>query len=325
MRYPKILLSKKMLDILNQKEFPHPISPILPSRPIENNNFIVKFIFLALSIGIILINSTVGLILMTISLIWLISNPEGKEFNEKTKSYFKDFNTYQINKKEFELFSKITLKGYYELKRKIAIKNELRKSKSAIVEIDYKKGYTHEFFKKYLLEYFDNKIIENAALKIKNFNYNMIDDYKPYVTDFAYIDILHHLKIAIEIDEPYVLKSKKAIHFNDQERDNFFLENNWIVLRFAEIQIVNYPNLCCELLEHLIYILTHEYSDLNKLNSIVPKTASWTYEDSLKLIEMNYRESYLKNILKPNSYERQLEIRKTLNDMLNGPEPPQPV
>ncbi|MBF0695403.1 MAG: hypothetical protein IR153_10150 [Flavobacterium sp.] len=119
---------------------------------------------------------------------------------------------------------------------------------------------------------------------------------RPYITDFAYYDSSKKLCVAIEIDEPYSFETKTPIHINDRSRNRFFLDNNWILLRFAEIQIVKYPDRCCNLIKEVVKVLTEDISNLKSLKSIVPTENKWSYESSLELISINFRNSYLGEI-----------------------------
>ena len=60
--------------------------------------------------------------------------------------------------------------------------------------------------------------------------------------------------IDIEIDEPYEFKTKKEIHYigcGDEERNKFFIQNDWFVLRFSENQINNHLTECAVSYTHL--------------------------------------------------------------------------
>jgi very-short-patch-repair endonuclease len=52
--------------------------------------------------------------------------------------------------------------------------------------------------------------------------------------------------IDIEIDEPYSFEERKPIHFDDSdcERDKYFAESGFIVIRFTEDQIIDNTYQC---------------------------------------------------------------------------------
>lgn len=124
-------------------------------------------------------------------------------------------------------------------------------------------------------------------------SYNSKVSTSVYTPDFTLICPKTDLHIDIEIDEPYSIKEKLPIHYincGDEERDNYFLEHNWCVVRFSEFQIIKNPMECIETLKSVydsLLILRNTY--LTKLD---PQNC-WTYEDSFILQNKRYRESYL--------------------------------
>lgn len=114
------------------------------------------------------------------------------------------------------------------------------------------------YFKPYLDHYFPNKIKTNLAI------------FQPGYQDFhrcelAYIDDIFNLFIDIEIDEPYDLITGHPSHCqnNDQdgEHNDFFRSHGWIVMRFSETQVVNYPQQCCRRIAQEVHKITIQ-SDL---------------------------------------------------------------
>jgi hypothetical protein len=122
---------------------------------------------------------------------------------------------------------------------------------------------------------------------IKKFGRNIHADlipnkgYSPFRPDFVFVDDKTGLHIDIEIDEPYSLTEKLPIHYigsNDDERNSYFLNLNWAVVRFTENQIKNFPEQCCDIIASVIESL------LNKNKSIlltIPEENRWTYEEAL--------------------------------------------
>ena len=72
---------------------------------------------------------------------------------------------------------------------------------------------------------------------------------------------------------------------------------NWIIIRFAEEQIVNNANECCDLISKVVSI----FEMLNEFNPTlshkIPIVKKWDYISVTNLINNRYRESYLKNIM----------------------------
>lgn len=69
------------------------------------------------------------------------------------------------------------------------------------------------------------------------------------------------LYLDIEIDqEQYQLEELY------RERDRFFLERGWIVIRFAHEQVVSHPQSCCQVIAQVLTRLTGERPDVGKFN-----------------------------------------------------------
>ena len=107
-----------------------------------------------------------------------------------------------------------------------------------------------------LFKEFNDKILHNKSVFVSNHN-------SSYTPDFIYRN--EEIFIDIEIDEPYTLEERKPIHyeFNDDNRDNFFLDINWAIVRFSERQIVNEPHNCIETIKSVLSIMEGETNELN--------------------------------------------------------------
>ena len=114
-----------------------------------------------------------------------------------------------------------------------------------------------------------------------------------YVPDITIICRRTGLHIDIEIDEPYNLTDRLPIHYRnsaDDERNRFFIESGWAVIRFAEEQIVRNGLECIKTIESIYWSLARlqKYYETN-LEAI----QSWSYEDSLIMMANQHREGYL--------------------------------
>ena len=93
----------------------------------------------------------------------------------------------------------------------------------------------------------------------------------------------------------YEYKTKKEIHYigcGDEKRNNYFISNNWFVLRFTENQIKNHLTKCVEIVKALTYFI--EWGDTSKLceaerTIIQIQEPRWTKEKSRMLAIENYR------------------------------------
>lgn len=120
-----------------------------------------------------------------------------------------------------------------------------------------------------------------------------------YTADFIIYHELSGLAIDIEIDEPYVLNSGKPHHCidddTDKRRNQFFINNNWAVIRFSERQAVLQPYSCFKTIATLIYEITGDDSYLEDLRQYpdLDFHKQWTIRESDQLAKRNYREYYL--------------------------------
>ncbi|WP_013325708.1 DUF308 domain-containing protein [Gloeothece verrucosa] len=123
-----------------------------------------------------------------------------------------------------------------------------------------------------------------------------------YSHDIVYIDPTTGLHIDIEIDEPYEGKSKRPHHCIDDEKDKrrnqYFLENNWIIIRFAEEQVVRHPHSCCKLIAQTLVDLTAKLAYLKGFSDIdeLPKIECWTVTDARRMAAWKLREIYLEEM-----------------------------
>jgi very-short-patch-repair endonuclease len=120
-----------------------------------------------------------------------------------------------------------------------------------------------------------------------------------YTADFIIYHRLTGLAIDCEIDEPYVLRTGEPHHcvddVRDTQRNQFFMGNNWAVIRFSERQVVLQPDSCCKAIALLIYQVTGDASYLERLRSYpdVELHKQWTIREAKQLAKYKYRNSYL--------------------------------
>lgn len=153
-------------------------------------------------------------------------------------------------------------------------------------------GFSEDKFYSYLNHHFSGKIRRRLTSKIPNFKY-------PYSPDFTYIDRSLSLYIDIEIDEPYYHKTGEPTHFEgaskDINRNNHFLAKNWLVIRFAEKQVVCSPKSCCKAIAQLIAEVIGDDLELRQFIGIedLPTMKQWTESEAAQMAEANYRQTYL--------------------------------
>lgn len=156
-----------------------------------------------------------------------------------------------------------------------------------------KQGVSEKEFFRYLLCAFPGNIICQAV------EFEIPGSPRRYSADF----ILYHqssgLALDIEIDEPYTGDTGKPHHCidvdDDKIRNRFFLQRNWCVVRFAEVQVVRHPWSCCKAIAQIIARLTGDDSVFILLQRLadVPLQKQWTKREARLMAKNNYRQSYL--------------------------------
>ncbi|WP_247237289.1 hypothetical protein [Telluribacter sp. SYSU D00476] len=154
--------------------------------------------------------------------------------------------------------------------------------------VSTKRGFTELQFLKILDEELKGIIFADMVPSI-----NLQKKANVYNPDFTLICNKTNLHIDIEIDEPYSMFEKTPIHYigcPDDQRNYFFLENNWCVIRFSEKQIITNPSECLKTIKSVynsIIEMNEHYTTNLKFDS------RWTYEESLIMQKNRYREIYL--------------------------------
>ena len=161
-------------------------------------------------------------------------------------------------------------------------------------------GYSERYFQKYLEQYFPGFIFHQIELTIDGSDF-------PYSADFVYNDS-DGIKIDIEVDEPYSYKNPQPIHFlgsgKDERRNKHFLIKGWIVIRFAESQVVRYPRECCKVIAQTISKISGKtYYEAFRGVPNLKKVPIWSKQEAMKMLNHKYRDEYT------------YIIKSTLNDI----------
>lgn len=157
------------------------------------------------------------------------------------------------------------------------------------------KGVSEKHFEQYLIKYFSD-------ILYPSYEFNLTDKYK-HLSDFTLI-LANGISLAVEIDEPYEGRTKAPTHCididKDYNRDLFFINGNWIVIRFSEFQICAYPTECCYLIAQTIDKLIIHSDPLKSLGwqfKGVGKLSidrRWTSAQATQMAKVEYRLGYLK-------------------------------
>ncbi|WP_013325635.1 hypothetical protein [Gloeothece verrucosa] len=175
-------------------------------------------------------------------------------------------------------------------------------------------GVSEKQFFEVLVSYFGNKVSFGGEFPLDNSQFK-------YSHDIVYIDPTTGLHIDIEIDEPYEGKSKRPHHCIDDEKDkrrnDYFLKNNWIIIRFAEEQIVRHPHQCCKCIAQTIADITANKSYLkafDDIDELLPINC-WTATDARRMASWKVREIYLEEmgVFKQMTYQSRNKNTKRWN------------
>ena len=326
MKYPEIYMSDELNDfkknhyeILANHKFPEitEIPPNEPKKPEEPSSFSFKiflsplifsfFSYVIFKFNIIAALITYFIILIIVFIIFLSSNSnierdKLKYFNLK-KKYDEDKDEYEykltkrkVNLAHFALSYDLTPESADE--RNQYIKNIIlpKTSKARIKYPNIKKGKMENFFLEVLQKYFGTSIKKDYVVEIFEYREDIYGDTKKknaYCPDFIFEHSLSDLCIDIEIDEPY--NQNDTLHaisdLQDYDRNKYFMEKGWVIIRFSEEQIKNVPLSCCKEIAKLIKIITNDTTFSNMLINIpdLYRHRKWDYEDIPKLRALNYR------------------------------------
>jgi hypothetical protein len=152
-------------------------------------------------------------------------------------------------------------------------------------------GVSEKFFLKYLELYFPGWVREGESFAVPGKEYE-------YSSDFSLV-LPNGVRVQLEIDEPYVLRTGEPHHCGDNTkdsaRDRFFLDGHWIIIRFAEIQIVESPEGCCRKIAEELSKLGIRVDKFDQLSTYdLPKIVrSWRESEAKQMAKIGFRTNYL--------------------------------
>lgn len=153
------------------------------------------------------------------------------------------------------------------------------------------RGVGEKRFQKDIIRAFGNKVKSHFVFPFKHSKY----DFEP---DYTFADKDFNLFVDIEIDEPYSGVSRKPMHYvrsADADRDTYFNDKGWVVIRFTEWQVVCEPEACCIYIATVVKSLIHpEDFDPTEIEELtITHQQEWSYKEAEQMAEEKYRESYL--------------------------------
>ena len=156
------------------------------------------------------------------------------------------------------------------------------------------KGMTEESFcRNFLMKQFQNLVYDSLTVFMGS---------TPYEPDLAIIDLVSgkNVFIDIEIDEPYDGLSRNPTHYrtqngtSDDNRNKGFTDRGWMVIRFAEEQIISSPNECARFIGEVIKSVNPSFTSTcldfpRSLKSI----SMWNEAEARAFAAAKKREKYL--------------------------------
>lgn len=225
-------------------------------------------------------------IVIWITFIYLGNKGAEIEDEKNSEEYKKKYQIYLENlKKHNELVGSVNSEKFQyreRHKRKTIIFENNRKQIFNNLEIlednAIKKGISEEFFHRFLLRYSDITVYKSIK-------------YSYYYPDL--ILVKNNIVTILEIDEPYVNDTKEPIHFDniDKIRDDYFINNTFIIIRFTEEQILNYTEECLEIINEIIECCIDLKSYSKSVSFTKIETPKLSYQEAFDLAYNNSRKS----------------------------------
>ena len=233
---------------------------------------------------------------------YLIARQLELEYQQKIDKYQQQLSDYSVQqalalslksetkKDDKSQYKSLILKRQQQLQRLLMGKILLPSGRESTAT----QGASEAVFNTYLLRYFPDTF-QGGVFPIP-------DKINSYTADFRILHKKTGLFIQVEVDEPYVLASQQPHHcyqnIKDENRNQFFLDGNWVIIRFAEQQVVTQPESCCKQIALVIYQITGDFSFLAQLKDFpnVKPHKHWTEKEAKMMVKNNYRGTYLSNV-----------------------------
>lgn len=326
MKYPEIYLSEELsefkknnIEILANHKFPKikelpPTEPIKPAKPTKFSLSIfltpIVFTFIAFSLSKFNITITIITYLIVLAIILFYFTSSNSALKKASLNYpilknkfekeIENYNTkVSIQKRQHSMY---ILSGEFNENFSIDVNEYITKvilPKTWKAKQKYsnpKKGKTEDSFTKELKHYFGDSIKTDLVIEIFNYKDDIhfgSKESNAYCPDIIFEHKLSDLCIDIEIDEPY--NEDNALHTlsdtKDYERNKYFRERGWVIIRFSEEQIKNAPKSCCKEIAKVISVITLDKNFLKYFVDVsdLYRHRKWDFNDIPKLRENNYR------------------------------------
>tara|TARA_B100000767_G_scaffold248031_1_gene248635 strand:- start:3454 stop:5376 length:1923 start_codon:yes stop_codon:yes gene_type:complete len=156
-----------------------------------------------------------------------------------------------------------------------------------------RKGFKDESFEKSISTFFSNKYQVSGNVRL-----NTGKSTRPFEPDIAIICSTNkNVRIDIEIDEPYAGITRQPTHCKgeDVNRDDYFRDRGWIVIRFSEFQVHTKEIECLNFIALVISSIDNSFQIPNILQAIskIQNETLWNIVQAQKWEKEKYREKYL--------------------------------
>ncbi|MEN9442816.1 MAG: hypothetical protein RLZ33_2893, partial [Bacteroidota bacterium] len=247
----------------------------------------------------------------TIGIVQFVRNSEKNDFEELLNRYEQEnsFYTNQLNKKaksEQRYHIEKLKNEYYSNFENLKIYLSKIFEDNVSVNVDFKrlnkslgkvsKGVSENDF----FELLKRELNEYQMDNMSEINFGSFSLFP----DILIKSIKYGIYIAIEIDEPYVGFNGKPIHFlegSDDFRDKNFLDFGLSIIRFAEIQIVEQPQECVNLIRD-IFECVHNREKEHSFNAL-KKVKCWSKDEAHEMAFKQARLTYL-----PSKYHEKIKF-----------------
>ncbi|MEG4070675.1 hypothetical protein QUA42_25590 [Microcoleus sp. Pol11C2] len=311
-QYPIILMPDPVIQALDVVPFtwkfsePKPLPPTYKPQPIDVLLFLYKALPLIIPFATIsLIASRSIIVTFYISVGGILVT--GLNFWQQQMYYLGKLNQYKQQLRDYKDLLGEWQKREIQHKRQIAESQKPEKIKQYRYQIikdiiiktvppegrivSTQSPWLESKFYKNLQQLFQDKIYNNLIIQKSH-------SYQPYCIEISYFDKLTNLRIDITIDKPYHYETGEPKNYEvlvqENQRHQLFLEKGWIVIRFAEEQVVCWPQSCCRVIAEVInqIIGTPIPDELTTVETLRP-IQQWNEFEARQMAQERYRDNYL--------------------------------
>ena len=156
-----------------------------------------------------------------------------------------------------------------------------------------RKGFKDENFEKSISALLSSKFEVSGNIRLNTGKLT-----RPFEPDIAIICSTNkNIRIDIEIDEPYAGITRQPTHCRgeDVNRDNYFKNRGWIVIRFSEFQVHTKEIECLNFIALVINSIDNSFQIPHNLKAVskIENEILWDIVQAQKWEKEKYREKYL--------------------------------